>query len=79
MSVVLQFGEGGLDGRRGIGTNMKKNWREYYLYYVEYLRIEVDRGRNGEGGRKSEREIRREGRKERVCFCVEATFLIQRI
>ena len=37
-----------------------------HLYYVEYLRIEINRGRNGEGGRESEREIRREGGREKV-------------
>ena len=37
-----------------------------FTYYVEYLRIEIDRGRDGEGGRERDKE----GGRESVCVFV---------
>ena len=59
------MGKGELVGRRGRGAKMRKNRENYlnHLYYVEFLRIVIDRGRDGEGGR----ERRYGGWEERVC------------
>ena len=45
-----------------------------HLYYVEYLRIEIDRERDGEGGRERERERDNEGGENVCVFVCEDNF-----
>ena len=50
---------------------MRKKGENYltHIYYVEYLRTEINRGRDREGVRKRERESDKEGGRERECVC----------